>query len=175
MSHLFESALAGDPAAEMEISRRLRVLARAICRPGGVTSNPAVDWEDVAQEAAKSFFAAGIRRYRGQGSEDSYLYTFVKTTVLQVVRSAERRKIREDASTMPEAGPPDRLLDRLETGSVLARLPGPCRNLLIRVFLHDERYAELSRELGIEESSVRARVSRCLRRARLLARKEQHP
>ena len=51
----------------------------------------------------------------------------------------------------------------------LSRLDDGCRELLARTFLEDIPYSQLATDMGLAESSVRAKVSRCLGRARELA------
>ena len=67
------------------------------------------------------------------------------------------------APVAPESGA------RLEVRRILAALDPPCREIIQRALLQDEPYADLARELGLAESSVRARLSRCLQKARRLA------
>jgi DNA-directed RNA polymerase specialized sigma24 family protein len=57
----------------------------------------------------------------------------------------------------------------LDVAWILERLQEECRELLTRVFLHEVPYPQLANDLDLAESSVRAKVSRCVRRARELA------
>ncbi len=168
MPDLFESARAGNRAAETEIHRRIRAFARAICsgRPAGGSD---ADWEDVAQEAARKLFASGLDRYQGKGSVDSYLYTIVKTTVIQLARGAKRRRLREESFETTTVVVPNPSGRRFEVREILRRLPEGCRELVVRVFLDGAGYRDLARESGLAESSVRARLSRCMQKAREIA------
>jgi RNA polymerase sigma factor (sigma-70 family) len=164
MGKLFERALRGDTSALAEIDGIIRRIARAECRRGGPGSVD-VDWEDVAQESARRFFTVGLRQYAGDGSEESFLFAIVRSTVLQSVRSAARRRQREQApvaADRPPSHPPD---EHLDVRIILAKLPRDCAELLEKVFLQGVPYAELASELGMLESSVRVRVSRCLKKA----------
>ena len=165
---LFGRARAGDRSAEAEISDLTRAFARLICRGGGPSGAPDIGWEDVAQESLRKLFSVGLDRYRGTGSEKSYLYTIVKSTMIAMSRSARRRRAREEAMARPEAAAPSSSGQRLDVEGILGRLSGECRALLERAFLHGEPYPALARALGIEESSVRAKVSRCIHKARLM-------
>jgi len=168
-SNRFAAARRGERWAQEEIQALIEGYARHVCRSAGDRLRADLSWEDVAQEAGARFFAVGLRQYGGQGSEESYLFTIVKSSLLQRARSADRRKKREEASTpmdrvaMPEGD------DRLEAQSLLARLDEACRDLLHSAFLLDIPYAQIADDLELAESSVRAKVSRCLRRARELA------
>jgi RNA polymerase sigma-70 factor (ECF subfamily) len=172
-SGIIQSAQRGEPSAQEEISRIVQGLARYICSgrtPGGA---PELNWEDVAQEACRYFFSVGVRQYRGEGSERSYLYSIVKTTWLQLARGAARRRLREaKAVTDAEMTGAENLQARLDVDrtvlNLLERLDESCRELLKRMFLDGASYGELALELGLAQSSVRAKVSRCIRRAREL-------
>jgi DNA-directed RNA polymerase specialized sigma24 family protein len=165
----FGRARAGDPAAHAELTRIVRGLARTICRGGGPAGAREIDWEDVAQESLRKLFATGLERYRGTGSETSYLFTLVKCTVIEMSRSARRRQRRHelsltgDATTHPNPGA------GIDVEWILGRLSGECRELIERAFLHGQSYSSLAHEMGMAESSVRAKLSRCIRRARELS------
>ena len=164
MSGLFERASRGDTTAQSEIHLIMRRIARAISSrggPGGVD----LDWEDVAQEASRRFFSLGIRQYRGVGTEESFLFGIVRSTVLQIVRSAMRRRQRETDPGSLGAVVVRPTEHRIDAQLILGRLDPECARLLERVFLHDVPYPALADELGIQENSVRVRVSRCLRKA----------
>ena len=174
MSGLFHDLRARDPAAQAEADRVIRRFARLVCRGGGPPGAPDLDWEDVAQEAYRKLFSVGLDQYRGGGTESSYLYSIVKATVIQMARSADRRQRRETALSSNDPAP--RSMDpvaMLDVRRVLATLDPGCRELIERFFLRDETHADLARDLGLVESSVRARLSRCLKRAREIATKRR--
>ena len=54
-----------------------------------------------------------------------------------------------------------------DAAAMLDRLDDGCRQLIDNVFFHGVAYARLAREENLAESSIRARVSRCLRTLRL--------
>lgn len=169
MGELFRKALAGDPGATDRLHQLVRDFARQVCRGGGPPGAPGIDWEDVAQECGRKLLAGGLERYRGAGSERSYLYSVVKATVLEMARAASRRRRREEIS-LPDgpipAADPDAPLD---VRSLLSALDPACREIITRVVLQDEPYAEVARDLGMVESSVRSKLSRCIARARQIA------
>jgi RNA polymerase sigma factor (sigma-70 family) len=166
MHDLFERARTHDRAAVEELDRMVRDLSRAVCRGGGPGASPDLDWEDVAQEVYRRLHAVGFESYRRRGSERSYVYSMVKATAIQMARSFRRRRKREDhAAESPTVEAPD-ATSRLSVRSILEALDEGCRDLIERLFLRDQTYAEAAGELGLAESSVRAKLSRCLRRAR---------
>ena len=165
MRNIFENAFGGDSEAQKEIVRVINELSRAACARGG-PSTADIEWEDVAQDACRRFFSAGIRQFRKAGSEKSFLYAIVRSTVIQQVRSEARRRVREEASIHKRFVPPHNPMPKFDVGKILGLLAEECRALLTRVFLRGEPYSSLASDLGILESSVRTKVTRCLRRAR---------
>ncbi len=165
MADLFEAARAGDSAAQAEIARLVRAFARQVCRGGGPSGSLDSSWEDVAQEACRKIFTTGLARFRGVGTEQSFLYSVVRLTVIQMSRSANRRLRREETRS-PIPSPQDGPDSRIDVLKILSRMPSDCRQLMERVFLSGDAYRDLAQELGLEESSVRSRLSRCLKRAR---------
>jgi len=175
MGDLFDAVRAKDPAALAELDRIVRRIARSVCRGGGPAGAPDLDWEDVAQEVCHRVHAVGLAQYRGAGSEQSYLYSVVKATVIQMTRSSKRRRKRELAvPPLGSAHRPDSHA-RLDVQQILALLDEACRDLMERLFLRDQSYADTARELGLAESSVRAKLSRCLGRARRIAGEAEKP
>jgi len=165
----FEAAARGEAWAQKEIHGLIQRYARHACGGGGGRLTADLAWEDVAQEASARFFEVGLAQYGGKGSEESYLYTIVKSTLLQRARSADRRQKREELSIpLSTVVLPDSF-DRLDVAVILRRLDESCRHLLKQAFLVDVSYADLALELELAESSVRAKLCRCLRRARELA------
>ena len=98
--------------------------------------------------------------------ERNFLYAIVRSSVIQIVRSEARRRVREVTSLQPRVALPHNPIPKFDVTKILGRLSEECRTLLTRVFLRGEPYSLLATELGILESSVRTKVTRCLRRAR---------
>jgi DNA-directed RNA polymerase specialized sigma24 family protein len=169
MQTLFSLALNGDKTAESVLHSILRRIAWALCRKGGLGGTH-VDWEEIAQDAGRRFFAAGLHQFRNEGSEFAYLYSIVRTTFLQEVRRNVRHRVVHravDHEVETVAHDPDAMLD---VQSILRKLPTSEACLLEKVFLHEVSYAVLAVESGILESSVRVRVTRCLRHAKEAAK-----
>lgn len=171
MAELFDAARRGDRGGQEEVARLIRTFAQGVCRGSGPRGAPEFDWEDVAQEALRRFFTMGLDQYRGQGSERSYLYTIVKSTFIQLARTAARRRRREESAASDGLAAPHDPTLKLHLASILQRLSPDCRDLMERVFLYGEPYSALALELEMAESSVRAKLSRCLQRARMAARR----
>jgi DNA-directed RNA polymerase specialized sigma24 family protein len=165
MRDVFLDALRGAPAAQKEIVDMIRQLSRAACARGGMATTE-LDWEDVAQDASRRFFAAGIQQYRKAGSERSFLYTIVRSAMIQMIRSEARRRVREEAAIQQRFVPPHNPTPKFDVVKILGLISEECRTLLTRVFLRGEPYSALADDLSILESSVRTKVTRCLRRAR---------
>ena len=162
------AAQRGEPWAEGEIVRLVRAFARHLSRAPAAGGAPEPEWEDVAQEACRRVFASGLKHYRPGGNDRGYLYSIVKATRIQIYRGLSRRRRRELAVEIDETVEPEverrTLLYRL-----LGRLGDTCRALLQRAFFDGASYEELAVELGLVESSVRSRVTRCLQQARAQA------
>ena len=164
MRPLFEQARRGDRAAQAEIDQTIRRIARAVCRRGG-PAGVEVDWEDVAQEASARFFSVGLHQFSGKGSEEGYLFAVVRSTVLQAARRATRRRNREQSLVREDLAPPHNPGHAIDVRNLLAKLPPECARLLEQVYLHGVPYSEVATELEMLESSVRVKVTRCLRKA----------
>ena len=166
---LIEAAKAGERWAHEEILQLFSSFSRHIHHRGGGPMAAELDPEDLAQEAGRRFFTVGIHQYSGKGSEKSYLYSIVKSTFIQIWRSQQRRKKREEIVSPADQVQQPESTAKLDVSFLLSRLGPPCSELLERVYLDGASYPTLAAELDLAESSVRAKVSRCLRRARELA------
>jgi RNA polymerase sigma factor (sigma-70 family) len=169
MASLFEGVRAGKSESISELHRTLRTLARQVCRGGGPPGTPAIDWEDVAQECGRKLLAVGLDQYSGDGSERSYLYSVVRATVLEMARAASRRRCREVISVSNGPVPARDPNLEMDIRKILDALDPACREVIERVVLQDEPYADVARDLGMAESSVRGKLCRCLARARGIA------
>ncbi len=168
-SSAIQAARRGESWAEEEIARLIRIFARHVCGANRLAGIPELDWEDVAQEAGHRFFTTGIERFRSGNSGRSYLYAFVKRAYLHLSRGAWRRKQREQKVEPADNEPPNPEVRTVLYG-ILERLSDSCRTLLQRLYFDGAPYNELAGELELAESSVRARASRCMRKAKDLVR-----
>jgi RNA polymerase sigma factor (sigma-70 family) len=165
----------GDAWAEERLVGEVRSLSRIVCTKGQAPEMGGLDWEDVSQEAGQRLFSVGLQRYRGDGSVRNYLYSIVKVTMLQMLRSATRRRAREQVAADEEREPffpaqrndsDDPTAERVSVRQVLAALAPECQELIEAMFLNAATYRQIAKETGLAESSVRSKLSRCLRRAR---------
>jgi RNA polymerase sigma factor (sigma-70 family) len=166
---LISAAEAGDREAQQELLELIRVLARAVCDRYGVAKLPVVGWEDVAQEASYAILSMSPDQYRDERNYRGFVYVVVRNTCLRMVRAARRRASRETSHTerlVVHAGVARRVDVRRQVMHALASLDESCRDLLRRVFLEDVPIADLAREFGLAQPSVRSRVSRCVSQAR---------
>ena len=166
MPNLFQAARLGDESAQAEIHRLIREHARALCERSGPWGDPSFDWEDVAQEVSRKVLNGAAESYRGEGSESSYLFSAVRATMISLGRSGERRRRREEAAGWPEVLSAAGRDETRALRAVLDSLSNSCQDVVVRVFFYGASYSQLSQEFGLAESSVRAKVSRCLQRAR---------
>jgi RNA polymerase sigma factor (sigma-70 family) len=159
----------GDEGAQRELMELVQRFAHHVCSRMSSSWEAEFDAEDLAQESFSRLLTHGMGQYSARGTAESYLYALVRSTMLMRVRSIERRRRREEA-VIPESitsstGEED-VETRLHVESILLRLDEACRELLRRVFLEEVPYPLLATDLGLAESSVRARVSRCVGKAR---------
>lgn len=168
-SSLIEAAKREEAWAQKEVMDLISAFARHVHNRAGRDIAKELDAEDLAQEASRRFFTVGIHQYRGQGSEKSFLYSIVKATCIDIWRRVDRRKRLWEGQDPVETETHENPDAKVEVDLILARLDPDARALLQRVYLDGASYAELAAELGLEESSVRAKVSRILRRSRELA------
>jgi RNA polymerase sigma factor (sigma-70 family) len=168
---LFEAARHGEGAARVALHEEIRRLSRALSeRTSMLAGVPSLDWEDIAQEATGRVFEVGLAQFRGQGSARGFLYKTVKATMLMAIRASRRREDREAGYVRESEVRSDRetTQTRLDVETVLGRLDAGCRELVAGLFLDGLTVRALARAEGVEESTVRSRLSRCLRRAREL-------
>jgi RNA polymerase sigma factor (sigma-70 family) len=167
---LVEAARRGDGPAQRTIHDLIRSFARHICRKTSASGLQDLDWEDVAQEAGRRFFSTGVERFRPGGEFKAYVYKYVLTTHLHLSRTAYRRKLRELKAEPPRPGFPNpEMTTTLHL--ILSKLSSECHLLLQRLYYDGVTYTQLALDLAMAESSVRSKTSRCLRRAREIAKR----
>lgn len=169
---------------DLEAFERVRSWIRGALTP--YRARLAADLADVEQEVLLQL-TVNLRegRFHGKSSLATYVKTHVHHKSIDRLRALSRRQW-IDVEDLDLATPAPSVLDTMSRAEavdlalrVLEKMPESCRELW-RMLEEGKRYAEMSRELGIAEGTLRARVLRCRRRAleareRLLAEKLQAP
>ena len=111
-------------------------------------------------------------RYERRSSFKTFVFAVAKyTCVDQFRRERMRVKVESHSAAAPEsAADAERALEERESLEllryVLQRLPDECRRLWEWVYGEGLSAAEVGRQLGVQEGTVRVRVHRCLQKAR---------
>jgi RNA polymerase sigma factor (sigma-70 family) len=129
---------------------------------------PREDAEEVLQETMVQVYEH-LGDYRGAGP----LRAWIGAVAANVARQRLRSRSRHPESSLPQeasdAGQ-QQALDAVEEAVVvraaLAGLEAPCREVLNRFFALNQKYAEISKDMGIPEGTVASRIARCLTRLR---------
>ncbi|MBZ0114053.1 MAG: sigma-70 family RNA polymerase sigma factor [Thermoanaerobaculia bacterium] len=160
--------LEGDPLA----IHRVRQWILASCTNYRGRLGDAV--EDISQDVQIALLDS-IRegKFQADSSFRTYVRAFAHHKCIDLCRAGQRRTsvaLADVELVSEELSPPD-ALERQQnltmTLQVLQDLPPGCREVLVRLG-RGMRYAEIAQELGATEEALRARVSRCRRRAREL-------
>lgn len=162
----------GDASAFEELVRAYEApvyrLALRMC--GG----RAEDAQEVAQEA---FLAAwrGLPRFRGQCRFSSWLYKLTANAAVDRLRREKRRPAAvplEDAGEPADPHTPQEELERRElqraVQQALDRLTPEHREVLLLRQMQGLSYQEIGAALGLEEGTVKSRLSRAKRQLRTI-------
>jgi RNA polymerase sigma-70 factor, ECF subfamily len=136
---------------------------------------------DVASDLAAETFARawiGRRRFRDEagGSAGPWLFGIARNVLLDSVRARRAETAARARLGLPEALAPDlgfeRVEERLSTPpgllAALATLSEAEREALCLRVIAELGYEEIAQRLGVRPAAVRLRVSRALRRLRLI-------
>jgi RNA polymerase sigma-70 factor (ECF subfamily) len=159
----------GDSDAQRGFVDRFGAVVYSVCARSGL-SGP--DREDVAQQVMLDAFRA-LPRYRGTSRLSTWIYSLALRRVADYFRSPQRRDVPSGwpgdeafpqsprASGVP--GPDEQAVRRDEARRVtraVARIAEPERAVLLAYYLGEMPVAEISRELGIPQGTVKTRLHR---------------
>ncbi|WP_223290924.1 sigma-70 family RNA polymerase sigma factor [Streptomyces avicenniae] len=143
--------------------------AAALWRYVASLTGSLADADDVVQETL-------LRAWRNPGllAEDpdavrGWLFTVARNLVIDQARSARRRHERPSAEEVErvEDDRTDRLFDAMLLQDALSSLSGHHREVIVRAYYGGRSTAEVARELGIAEGTVKSRLHYGLRALRL--------
>ncbi len=128
--------------------------------------------ESLADDVVQEVWITALRRPPSKPAAlQAWLRTVVRSLAFRANRSERRRTRRERAAGKPDsvrAG--DSVAERLETQSLLAdavrELDEPYRTVVYFHYFDERPLAEIARELGIPDSTVRTQLARGLERLR---------
>lgn len=161
---LVAAAQAGDRDALDALLRRHHDRIRTLCRR--LAGNEA-DTADATQEALVAI-AKGLPRFDGRARFTTWAHRVATNACLDELRRRGRRPVPVDddrgvLSAVPDpvsTAAPDRVGDRMDVDTALARLPLEFRAPVVLRDLCDLSYAEIADTLGLRPGTVRSRIAR---------------
>ena len=128
------------------------------------------DADDVFQETFARLFE-NLGKIRDDSSVRFWIAQTARRLAIDRIRGAGREAPAFDPDVMGETlGAEDSEFGRLEVAldirAAVDELPEACREVVIRFFLRDESYIQISEALDIPAGTIASRISRCLTKLR---------
>jgi RNA polymerase sigma-70 factor (ECF subfamily) len=115
-------------------------------------------WQDLEQEMFMDLWK-GLDSFRGRSSVDTWLYTTVRNTAVDFYRRENFLK-KGDECLYPSPGFAEQDCDEIRIIEEFAKTLGDLDRQVFMMHLDDIGYRELSSETGVEEATLRKRLSR---------------
>jgi RNA polymerase sigma-70 factor (ECF subfamily) len=154
-----QRAQQGDVAAFEILYRSHAAAVFALCRR--MTGN-----DRDARELAQDAFVRAWERlgtFRGDSSLSTWLHRLAVNVVLAHLRSTSRHPADELADDIAGLPGSDRIDERLDLDSALARLPAGARMVFVLHDIHGYSHEEIARMTGIAPGTARAQLWRARR------------
>jgi RNA polymerase sigma-70 factor (ECF subfamily) len=155
-----------DPAGDYAAHRdAVYATARAIVR------DPALA-EEITHDVFLRFWdrTGGTRFDADRGSLPGYLKAMARGRSIDVIRSEENRRRREDRvchlAVVPAPSPEESVSDAATVSSALSVLTDDERAAIIMAFFGDQPYRDVANALGLPEGTVKTRIRAGLGRMR---------
>ena len=158
---VFVNAMNNMPNASLDDLLRQATWVRQLAVALTADSSSA---DDLTQDAMLRLFDA---RPPAHGSTRPWLARVVRNLARSRWRADDRRKHRERVAARPERLPgTDELASEIEVhrmlANALAELDEPARSTIVLRYFHDRSSAEIARDEGVPEATVRSRLKRGL-------------
>lgn len=136
---------------------------------------PREEAEEVLQETMAQVYEH-LRDYRGSGPLRAWIGAIAQNVARQRLRSRSRHpefSLPHETSDEAQQQALEAVEEAVLARSALAQLEAPCREILNRFFVLNQKYGEIAKEMEIAEGTVGSRIARCLTRLRqILSRTE---
>jgi RNA polymerase sigma-70 factor (ECF subfamily) len=123
--------------------------------------------EEAVQETFLRAWRAGDRFDPELGSLRTWLFAILRNVVIDLGRARASRPSLADGGIEPSVEPFDEALLSWQVEEALRRIGEEHRRVLVETYYRGRPYAEIARELGVPEGTVKSRVYYGLRALRV--------
>jgi len=176
-SLLVDRCLRNEPAAQQQLYRLSAPRMLGVCERYTASEAEA---EDVLQDAFIRVFSR-LKDFRNEGSLEGWIYRIVITTALNHYKREKIQRQLQDIDEMEEditdseANAFEQMAAE-EIFSLMKKLPDGCRVVLNLYAVEGYSHAEISKMLGIQESTSKSQVCKARKLlVRLLEEQEKTP